>query len=84
MKTVRTWSKLGITVKRRLKELGQTQQWLIGQVRLHTDKYLDSSNLYKLMTGQYHSKELEAAIKKVLQYPNPAALKKHTERVSSK
>jgi len=42
----------GKAVKIRLVELGQTQDWLIQQVKARTGDYFDSSYLYRLMAGK--------------------------------
>ena len=57
---------LGIEIKTKLISLSETQEWLIGQTKEKTGMYVDSSNLYKLMTGQLHSKRLESAIRNIL------------------
>jgi hypothetical protein len=60
---------LGAEIKTKLISLNETQEWLIGQVKERTGMYVDSSNLYKLMTGQLNSKKLEGAIKEILHIP---------------
>ena len=62
----RQWTDFGLAVKRKLLETGQTQKWLIGAVGEVVDQYVDSSNLYKIMTGQIKSPVIEEAICKVL------------------
>lgn len=57
----------GIEIKTKLISIGQTQEWLIAQAHSKTGMYVDSSNLYKLMTGQLNSKKLESAICDILQ-----------------
>lgn len=57
---------LGVEVKTRLLVLNETQEWLIGQAKEKTGMYVDSSNLYKLMTGQLHSERLEGAVRDIL------------------
>lgn len=58
---------LGIQIKTKLMQIGQTQTWLIQQCRKITGMYVDCSNLYKIMTGQLNSPKLEHAIKTILQ-----------------
>nr|WP_319488504.1 XRE family transcriptional regulator [uncultured Caproiciproducens sp.] len=58
---------LGVEIKTKLMLLSQNQEWLIAQVKEKTGMYVDSSNLYKLMTGQLNSQKLEDAIKEILQ-----------------
>ncbi len=56
----------GIEIKTKLLSLGETQEWLISQTKGKTGMYVDSSNLYKLMTGQLHSRRMEDAIREIL------------------
>ncbi len=63
----RALTPFGIAIKTKLIVIGQNQEWLIGQAREKTGMYVDSSNLYKLMTGQLNSQKLESAIKDILQ-----------------
>ena len=42
------------------------------RTRLHTDRYLDSSNLYKLLHGRLHSDALCDAVNRVLELPPQA------------
>ena len=65
----RALSELGLKIKNRLAEKGETQAWLITEISNLTEKYIDNSNLYKIMTGQYRSKEIEAVISKILDIP---------------
>jgi hypothetical protein len=57
---------LGMQIKISLLNLNETQEWLIKKAREKTGMYVDSSNLYKLMTGQLHSKRLESAVREIL------------------
>ena len=61
----------GRNVKIRLLDLGQTQNWLIEQAQQRTDKYIDTSNIYKIMTGQLNSPEIVRAICEVLDISYP-------------
>ena len=57
----------GIEIKMRLLTLQKTQKWLIEEVKkILPDKYLDTSNLNKIMTGEINSKEISGAINEVL------------------
>ena len=57
----------GKQVKIKLVELDRTQAWLIEQVKkILPNKYLDTSNLYKIMTGELNSKDIQSAINQVL------------------
>ncbi len=66
----RTPTAFGLTVKTRLLEIGQPQEWLIRACREKTGMYVDSSTMYKLLTGQLDSQRLKAAIREVLQIPD--------------
>ena len=57
----------GKQIKIKLVELDCTQAWLIEQVKkILPDKYLDTSNLYKIMTGEINSPDIQSAINQVL------------------
>lgn len=60
------FTKFGVSVRAKLFEIGQTQEWLIAQCREKTGMYVDSSVMYKLLTGQRKSSKIEAAIHEVL------------------
>ena len=66
----RTPTAFGLTVKTRLLEIGQPQEWLIRACREKTGMYVGSSTMYKLLTGQLDSQRLKAAIREVLQIPD--------------
>lgn len=64
---VRPLTDYGITVKTKLLQLGKTQQWLIDEVKKKLpDKYLDTSNMYKILTGEINSKDIVGAINNIL------------------
>jgi len=63
----RSLTPLGVEIKTKLIILNETQEWLIKKAKEKTGMYVDSSNLYKLMTGQLHSERLESAIREILQ-----------------
>lgn len=51
----------------KLLQMGKTQQWLIEKVKAELpEKYIDSSNMYKIMTGSIKSKDIESAINSIL------------------
>lgn len=57
----------GIEIKVQLLKLSKTQAWLISEVKkLLPDKYLDTSNLYKIMTGEINSPDIVSAIDQIL------------------
>lgn len=63
----RALTEYGVEVKVKLMKLNKTQKWLIEEVKkLLPETYLDSSNLYKIMTGEIKSIKIETAINKVL------------------
>lgn len=62
----RPLTSFGVEIKTKLISLSETQEWLIGRAKEKTGMYVDSSNLYKLMTGQLHSERLEEAIRDIL------------------
>ena len=52
----RPLTEYGVEVKVRLVKLNKTQKWLIEEVKkLLPETYLDTSNLYKIMTGEMKS-----------------------------
>ena len=59
-------TEFGISVKRRLIDLGQTQKWLIESVREKTGNYIDSGYLQRLMTGKAKSANMKTAICEIL------------------
>ena len=62
----RTPTAFGISVKMRLMELGQTQEWLISECKSRTGMYVDCSSMYKLLTGQLDSVRLKTAVRDIL------------------
>ena len=62
----RPLTEYGVEVKVRLVKLNKTQKWLIEEVKKLPETYLDTSNLYKIMTGEIKSTKIETAINEVL------------------
>lgn len=63
----RPLTEYGVEVKVKLMKLNKTQKWLIEEVKkLLPETYLDSSNLYKIMTGEIKSIKIETSINQVL------------------
>lgn len=62
----RNLTEYGILIKCELLQQGKTQNWLIDEIKKKTDKYVDTSNLYKLMTGQIANSEISMAINEIL------------------
>lgn len=47
--------------------MNKTQTWLIGEIKqLLPEAYIDTSNLYKIMTGSLRSERIEGAINRIL------------------
>lgn len=63
------YTEFGKSVKKRLIDLGQNQEWLYAQVREKTGMYFDSSYLYKIMTGRCSPEKMVRAISEVLDIP---------------
>lgn len=45
----------GVSVKKKLIDVGKTQEWLISEVRCRTGMFMDSSYLRRLLTGNAKS-----------------------------
>lgn len=57
----------GVDIKVQLLRLNKTQNWLIEEVKkILPGRYLDTSNLYKIMTGEIVSSDIIAAINTIL------------------
>ena len=57
----------GIAIKAELSKRGNTQNWLIAEVRKKLpERYLDVSYLNKIMTGQVKHSEIMNAIDRIL------------------
>lgn len=74
----------GIAVKTRLLELGQTQEWLIAACRERTGMYVDSSTMYKLLTGQLNSYRLEAAVRDISEHSQSGPAKTRIRKPPSR
>lgn len=60
-------SNYGKKIKVRLLELGKRQEWLISEIRIRfPDVYVDSSNIYKILTGKIRSGKVVSAINEIL------------------
>ena len=62
----RVLTPFGVEIKTKLISIGETQEWLIDQVKEKTGMYVDCSNIYKLMRGVLNSPKMEKAIKEAL------------------
>ena len=56
----------GKEVKKKLVDMGKTQEWLIAEVRKKTGLYFDSSYMYKIQTGQLTTPKITQAIQEIL------------------
>ena len=57
----------GLEVKTELLRRGREQVWLIEEVKKLTGLYVDSSYMYKILTGQRKSPKIVEAICRVLE-----------------
>ena len=60
-------TEFGKQVKYRLVDLGCSQEWLQEQVREKTGLFVDSSYMYKILTGQRAAPKIVDAIREVLE-----------------
>ena len=60
------FSKFGLTVKTKLLEQGVTQTWLEEEVTKRTGLFVDSSYMYKILTGQRNAPKIVEAICEIL------------------
>lgn len=65
-KVVSNISEYGKSIKLKLLERGENQNWLIEQVKTKTGLYFDSSYLHKVMTGKEKSANVVSAINEIL------------------
>lgn len=61
------FSDFGLAVKTELLRSGRTQKWLEEVVSEKTGLYVDSSYLFKILTGQRSAPKVVAAIREVLE-----------------
>lgn len=59
-------SEFGKVIKKRLIDLDKNQNWLIGEVKAETGKFIDSSYLQKIMSGDRNPQRMIDAICKIL------------------
>ena len=60
----------GKQIKYRLIDLGKTQTWLQKQITEKNGLYMDSSYMYKVLTGQKNSPKVVQAIREILDIPD--------------
>ncbi len=56
----------GKEVKKRLIDIGQSQEWLIGQIRDKTGLFCDGGYLYKILVGERNAPSIVNAINEIL------------------
>ena len=56
----------GKQIQLELLNQGMTRKWLIEEMRIRSHKYVDGSNLHKLMTGKIKSSWMTDAIQQIL------------------
>jgi hypothetical protein len=59
----------GKGIKKRLVDIDQSQEWLIGRVREETGLFFDGSYLYKIMAGTRKAPVITTAIREILELP---------------
>lgn len=78
------YTAFGKSIKKRLIDLDQTQEWLYGQVSEKTGLYFDSSYLSKIMRGVYVPDKMVKAICDVLSIPEPKSDKPDSKNPRTK
>jgi len=69
----RALTEYGKTVKGKLIELNETQEWLVGEIKkILPDSYVDSSLLNKVLVGDVNNSKTIPAINKILGIKEPA------------
>ena len=67
-------TQFGKDIKYRLVDMNKTQAWLMERVTEQTGLYMDSSYMYKILTGQLATPKVVAAIRSILELPEDAAV----------
>ena len=62
-------TEFGKSIKKRLVDLDRSQEWLMRQIREQTNLYIDSSYMYKILTGRLATPKIVAAIREILDLP---------------
>lgn len=57
----------GKDVKKRLIDIGQSQEWLAGQVKEKTGLFCDTAYLYKILIGERNPPSIVSAINEILE-----------------
>lgn len=63
----RELTEFGKEIKLELMIRNQSQEWLIDQLKHYSGMYVDSSILYKIMTGQVAKSKLHEYIREILE-----------------
>ena len=63
------YTDFGLCVKTELLRMGKTQNWLEQTVTDRTGLFVDSSYMYKILTGQRSAPKIVAAIREILNLP---------------
>lgn len=63
------YTDFGLSVKTDLLKRGKTQNWLEQTVADRTGLFVDSSYMYKILTGQRSAPKIVAAIREILNLP---------------
>ena len=57
----------GKSVKKRLIDINQTQEWLMKRITEKTGRFVDSGYLYKIFSGQRKAPAITTAINEILE-----------------
>lgn len=59
----------GKEVKKKLVDIGQSQAWLMDKINGKTGLFIDSSYMYKILTGKRNAPKIVSAIRDILELP---------------
>ncbi len=60
----------GKTVKKKLVDLEQSQDWLIQEITAKTGLFMDSGYMHKILTGERNAPKVVRAIREILDIPD--------------
>ncbi len=60
------FSDFGLCVKTELLRMGKEQKWLEEEISVKTGLFVDSSYMYKILTGQRNAPKIVTAIREIL------------------
>ena len=66
MVNLSNYTDFGLGVKTKLLQTGKSQTWLIDKLSAKTGLFVDTSYLYKILTGQRNAPKIVAAIRDIL------------------